>query len=183
MYLVVRIASDAESRAVRLAARSRARVDTLETLERVVRRFDGTRPVAEIMQSVVDDIATSFQIPLVSIYLPIGPTRLSMVGVAGYHTPFHEIELGVGIIGRAASTRQTQYIADVLADRDYRAARDDVRSEVAAPIVHAGELRGVVNFEGTLAHPIGASHVAIAEMLARSDRGRAARRPVGGRTA
>ena len=168
LYLVVRIASDAESRAVRLSARSRARVDTLETLERVVRRFDGTRPVAEIMQSVVDDIAASFQIPLVSIYLPAGPTRLSMVGVAGYHTPFHEIELGVGVIGRAASTLETQFVPDVLADPDYRAARDDVRSEVASPIVHAGVLRGVVNFEGTLARPMGTSHVAIAEMLGRS---------------
>lgn len=168
LYLVVRIASDAESRAVRLAARSHARVDTLEALERIVRRFDGSRPVAEIMQSVVDDIATSFQIPLVSIYLPIGPTRMSMVGVAGYHTPFHEIDIGVGIIGRAGATLQTQHIPDVLADTDYRAARDDVRSEIAVPVVHAGALRGVVNFEGTLSHPMGTSHVAVAEMLARS---------------
>ncbi len=168
LYLVVRIASDAESRAVRLAARSHARVDTLEALERIVRRFDGSRPVAEIMQSVVDDIATSFQIPLVSIYLPTLPTRLSMVGVAGYHSPFHEIDIGVGIIGRAGATLQTQYIPDVLSDPDYRAARDDVRSEVATPIVHAGALHGVVNFEGTLAYPMGTSHVAIAEMLARS---------------
>ncbi len=168
LYLVVRIASDAESRAVRSAARSHERVDTLEALERIVRRFDGSRPVAEIMQSVVDDVATSFQIPLVSIYLPIGPTRLSMVGVAGYHTPYHEIDIGVGIIGRAGATLQTQHIPDVLTDPDYRAARDDVRSEVAVPIVHAGALHGVVNFEGTLARPIGTSHVAVAEMLARS---------------
>ncbi len=131
LYLVVRIASEAEARAVRLAARSRARVDALETLERIVRRFDGTRPVAEIMQAVVDDVATGFDIPLVSIYLPISPTRLSMVGVAGYHSPFHEIDVGVGIIGRAASTLTTQFVPEVLADPDYRAARDDVRSEVA----------------------------------------------------
>lgn len=168
MYLVVRIASEAEARAVRLAARSRARVDALETLERIVRRFDGTRPIADMMQAVVDDIAVGFSIPLVSIYLPISPTRLSMVGVAGYHSPFHEIDVGVGIIGRAASTLSTQFVPEVLADPDYRAARDDVRSEVATPIVHAGQLRGVVNFEGTSLHPIGAAQVAIAEMLARA---------------
>jgi len=168
MYVVVRIASEAEARAVRLAAHSRARVDALETLERIVRRFDGTRPVADIMQAVVDDIANGFSIPLVSIYLPISPTRLSMVGVAGYHSPFHEIDVGVGIIGRTASTLSTQFVPDVLADPDYRAARDDVRSEVATPIVHAGQLDGVVNFEGTLLHPIGAAQVAIAAMLARS---------------
>jgi diguanylate cyclase (GGDEF)-like protein len=168
LYVVVRIASEAEARAVRLASRHRARVDALETLEHIVRRFDGTRSVAEIMPSVVDDIATGFDIPLVSIYLPISPTRLSMVGVAGYHSPFHEIDVGLGIIGRAASTLQTQFVPDVLADPDYRAARDDVRSEVATPIVHAGQLGGVVNFEGTLRHPIGSGQVAVAEMLARS---------------
>jgi diguanylate cyclase (GGDEF)-like protein len=91
-----------------------------------------------------------------------------MVGVAGYHSPFHVIEIGLGVIGRAAATQTTQFIPNVLNDPDYRAARDDVRSEIAAPIVHDGELLGVVNFEGTLAHPMTTSHVALAELLARS---------------
>ena len=99
------------------------------------------------------------------MYLPSGPNQLTMVGVAGYPSPFHVIDVGVGIIGRAAETQETQFVPDVLADPDYRAARDDVRSEVAAPVVHSGELLGVVNFEGTLEHPIGPSQVALAEMI------------------
>ncbi len=168
MYVVVRIATEAESRAGRLAARSRARVDTLEALDRIDRRFDGSRPVGEVIQSVVDDVSTEFEIALVSMYLPTDAGRLNMVGVAGYHSPFHVLDIGVGVIGRAAATRTTQYVPDVLADPDYRAARDDVRSEIAAPIVHGDELLGVVNFEGTLAHPMTTAHVALAEMLARS---------------
>lgn len=168
LYVVVRIASQAEARAQRVASRSRARAEALETLGAIVRRFDGSRPVREVMPEVVDDIAAGFDVPLVSIYLPSGPTRLSMVGVAGYHSPFHEIEVGVGVIGRAAATRQTQFIPDVLADPDYVAARDDVRSEIATPIVHGSELLGVVNFEGTLRHPMTASHLAVAEMVARA---------------
>jgi len=168
MYIVVRIATEAETRAGRLAARSRARVDTLEALDRIDRRFDGSRPVGEVIQSVVDDVSTEFEIALVSMYLPTDTGRLNMVGVAGYHSPFHVIDVGVGIIGRAAASRTTQYVPDVLADPDYRAARDDVRSEIAAPIVHGDELLGVVNFEGTLAHPMTTAHVALAEMLARS---------------
>ena len=54
---------------------------------------------------------------------------------------------------------------DVFADPDYRSARTDVRSEVAAPVVHLDELLGVVNFEGTLEHPIGPAQVALAEMV------------------
>ena len=168
MFIVVRIASAAEARASRYAARSRARVDALEKLELVGRGFDGSRPVREVIQGLVDGVSREFEITLVSMYLPDDRGRLSMVGVAGYHSPFHVIEVGVGVIGRAASTRETQFVTDVLADPDYRAARDDVRSEVATPILHDGELLGVVNFEGTLARPLGPSHVALAEMLARS---------------
>jgi hypothetical protein len=114
-------------RAENLAARKVARADQLEGLQRITSRFDGSRPVDEVMQDVVDDIATTFDVTLVSAYLPDGAGRLSMVGVAGYDSPFHVIEPGVGIIGRAAVTRETVFVPDVLADPDYRAARADVR--------------------------------------------------------
>ncbi len=168
MYLVVRIATEAEGRANRLAARNRARVDALEALDRIIRRFDGSKPVRDVIQGVVDDVSETFEITLVSMYLPDEQGRLSMVGVAGYHAPIHVIEVGVGVIGRAAASRRTQFVPDVLVDPDYRAARDDVRSEAAVPIVHDDELLGVVNFEGTLAHPLTTTHVALAEMIARS---------------
>lgn len=165
MAIVVRVATDAESRATRLSARNRQRVDALERVNRIVARFDGSQPVEDVIQAVVDDISREFKITLVSMYLPSGGTQLSMVGVAGYPAPFHVIEMGVGVIGRAAETQQTQFVPDVLVDPDYHAARDDVRSEVAAPVVHSGELLGIVNFEGTLEHPIGPSQVALAEMI------------------
>jgi diguanylate cyclase (GGDEF)-like protein len=155
-------------RAEGLAARKVAQVDQLEGLQRIVARFDGSRSVSEIMQDVVDDVAATFDITLVSAYLPDEKGRLSMVGVAGYDSPFHVIENGVGIIGRAAATHQTVFAPDVLADPDYRPARPDVRSEVAVPVLHEDELLGIVNFEGTATKPIGPTHVAVAEMLARS---------------
>lgn len=168
MYMVVRVATAAEARAMRLASRSRARVDALEALDRIDRRFDGSRPVSEIIQSVVEDVSREFDIALVSMYLPDEAGRMSMVGVAGYHSPFHIIELGVGVIGRAAERRATQFVPDVLVDPDYKAARYDVHSEVATPIVHDDELVGIINFEGTLEHPMTTAHVALAETLARS---------------
>lgn len=168
MYVVVRVATEAEIRAARIAARSRARVDALETLERIDRRFDGSRPLREVAQSVVEDVSREFGIPLVSLYVPTDDRRLTMIGVAGHHGPSDEIDLGVGVIGRAAATQATQFVPDVLVDPDYRAARDDVHSEIAVPIVHDGELLGIVNLEGTLARPMTTSQVALAELLARS---------------
>src|SRR6478752_3644272 len=153
-------------RAERLAARKGAHADQLEGLQRIVGRFDGSKPVAEVMQAVVEDVATTFDVTLVSAYLPDEAGRLSMVGVAGYDRPFHVIELGVGIIGRSAESHETVFTDDVLSDPDYRAARPDVRSEVAVPVLHGGELLGILNFEGTAERPIGPAHVAVAEMLA-----------------
>ena len=165
MALMFRIATDAEARANRLAARDRKRAEALETLNRILARFDGSQPVKDVIQSIVGDIASEFDITLVSMYLPDGEGRLSMVGVAGYDSPFHVIETGVGVIGRTAATRQTQFVPDALGDPDYRAARADVRSEVAAPILHGDELLGIVNFEGAEDHPIGPAQVALAEMV------------------
>lgn len=168
MAVVVRVATDAEARARGLAAHSRERLDALEALNRIVSRFDGTRSVESVIQEVVDDIAREFDISLVSMYLPDGNGHLEMVGVAGYPAPFHVIAEGMGIIGRAASSQTTQFVPDVLADPDYRAARADVRSEVAAPVVYLGELLGIVNLEGTEDHPIGPTQVALAEMVVHS---------------
>jgi diguanylate cyclase (GGDEF)-like protein len=165
---VLRVATRAEARATMLARQRRERLDALETLSTITARFDGSQPVPAVMQGVIDDIAREFEITLASIYLPITPERperLTMVGVAGYPHPFHEIDVGVGIIGRAAATRQTQFVADVTVDPDYRAARADVTSEVAAPVVHGNELLGVLNFEGTADRPIGPAQVALAEMV------------------
>ena len=88
---------------------------------------------ATMIQDVVEDVSRTFEITLVSMYLPDDYGRLAMVGVAGYDSPFHIIEPGIGVIGRAASTLETQFVPDVLADPDYKAPRDDVRSEIAAP--------------------------------------------------
>lgn len=165
MALLFRFASEAEARATRLAIQDRRRADVLEAVNRIVARFDGSKPVAEVLQSIVGDISTEFDITLVSMYLPDSDGRLSMVGVAGYDSPFHVIETGVGIIGRTAATHETQFAPDALADPDYRAARADVRSEVAAPVLHGDELLGIVNFEGTAEHPIGPAQVALAEMI------------------
>jgi diguanylate cyclase (GGDEF)-like protein len=159
------VATDAEARANRLASRDRERMDVLERVNRIVARFDGSQPVRDVIQAVVLDIAADFEIPLVSMYLPFGRDQLTMVGVAGYPAPIHEIEIGVGIIGRAAATQRTQFVPNVLTDPDYRAARADVRSEVAAPVIHGDELLGVVNFEGTTDDPIGIQQVALAEMI------------------
>jgi diguanylate cyclase (GGDEF)-like protein len=157
--------------AVRLARLGEARereVDRLVALHAILRRFDGSRSIREVMGDVARDVAERFGIPLVALYLPSGDGRLELVGVAGYDGPIGWADPAVGVIGRAATLRRTEFVPDVERDPDYRAARADIRSEVAVPIVHDDELLGVVNFEGTDADPIGPGDVAIAELVAGS---------------
>ncbi len=53
----------------------------------------------------------------------------------------------VGITGRAARTRKSQYAADVSQDRDYIESTEHTRSELAVPILINNKVFGVVNSE------------------------------------
>ncbi|MEA2620060.1 MAG: hypothetical protein QOC97_833, partial [Chloroflexota bacterium] len=72
LAFVVRVATESEDRATRLSAQNRERMAVLERVNGIVARFDGSQPVREVIQAVVDDIAREFEIALVSLYLPLG---------------------------------------------------------------------------------------------------------------
>jgi diguanylate cyclase (GGDEF)-like protein len=156
----------AEVRLQRDAEKLSRRHDEIAELHRILRRFDGGSPVREVIEGVVDEMSAAYSIPLVSMFLVDRDGCLSLVGMAGYDAQPPSIGMDAGIIGRAARTRATQFVPDVLRDPDYVVGREDVRSEVAVPIVHEDRLLGVVDFEGTDAHPIDRSRVALAETVA-----------------
>ncbi|WP_024868670.1 GAF domain-containing protein [Pseudoxanthomonas suwonensis] len=57
------------------------------------------------------------------------------------------IPLDKGVCGAAASTRQTQRVADVHAFPGHIACDSASRSELVVPLVHAGELVGVFDLD------------------------------------
>src|SRR5262249_4647477 len=59
------------------------------------------------------------------------------------------IPMGEGIIGTAASTGQPVRVADVRADSRYLNALDDVRSELAVPLLVHGRVVGVLDIESS----------------------------------
>ena len=69
-------------RAERLAARKGAHADQLEGLQRIVRRFDGSKPVAEVMQAVVEDVASDVR-RHARVRLPAGRDRPAVDGRRG----------------------------------------------------------------------------------------------------
>ena len=60
------------------------------------------------------------------------------------------IPLGKGVCGKAASTLQTQRVADVLSFEGHIACDADSRSEIVIPLVKDGELLGVLDIDSPL---------------------------------
>lgn len=57
------------------------------------------------------------------------------------------IRLGSGVCGTAAATRETQLVPDVHAFAGQIACDADSRSEIVVPLVHEGELVGVLDID------------------------------------
>ena len=60
------------------------------------------------------------------------------------------IPLGKGVCGKAASSLQTQRVADVLSFDGHIACDADSRSEIVIPLVKDGELLGVLDIDSPL---------------------------------
>ena len=66
------------------------------------------------------------------------------------HTPEVErtrVKMGTGIVGRAATTRRAVLVNDVWEDPGYINANDEVRSELAVPLISKNRVIGVIDVE------------------------------------
>lgn len=77
-----------------------------------------------------------------------------------------EINLGEGIVGEAAETRQIVNVPDVRADDRYLSANDAVRSEISIPMVFRDRLIGVIDLESTRTQAYGKREEALLSLIA-----------------
>lgn len=71
------------------------------------------------------------------------------------------LKLGEGIVGRAAQSRETVVINDLSRDPNYVVDLKKAGSELAIPIIHSGQLLGVIDSEHSKAHSYTEEHVKI----------------------
>ncbi len=76
------------------------------------------------------------------------------------------IPLGRGVCGTAAAGRQTQRIADVNAFDGHIACDADSRSEIVVPLVHRGEVLGVLDIDAPVPNRFDADDQAGLEAIA-----------------
>ena len=76
------------------------------------------------------------------------------------------IKVGEGIVGRAAQTRRSVLVNDVLKDPSYIQSLSPIRSELAVPLITKNRLIGVMDLEAPWTDFFDDSHVNLLELLA-----------------
>ncbi|MFN7942146.1 MAG: GAF domain-containing sensor histidine kinase [Thermoanaerobaculia bacterium] len=146
--------------------------ERLLLLVRVGRIIASGRELGEVLQRTADAIHellgyANVDLPLLD---PRDPLTLRIEARGGAYkeriTHVDRMPIDRGVMGAAVRERRTQRVDDVARDPRYVQPPSGfpVRAELAVPILHAGQVLGVVNVEG--GEPFGELDVQILEMVA-----------------
>lgn len=138
-----------------LEDRVQERTQALETSFRVSQTLSSITETEELVTSVVNQLQTAFDYYHVHIYLLNNSTnRLEMVAGSGdtgkaLLEQEHYLELGSGLVGRAASENTNVLASDVTQDKQWVANPylPDTKSEIAVPISLGNEILGVIDIQ------------------------------------
>ena len=143
----------------------RRRAEQMSAVEAVGRLLAEQGASGAALEGVMDVLVERFGYQFVSIYL--GDSRRVRLGAQrGYDSPIEEIESSRGVVGRVMRTGEPAFLSDISADPDYVGADDAITSEVSVPLVMRGDPFGVLNVEGTNAHPVDATDLATMILIA-----------------
>lgn len=132
----------------RLYTRTQQHLQVMTTLQSVSHAVASSLELNEILQNVIGLLKDSFGYAYISIYLLDGEV-LCLGAEIGYpgEMVIHQIPVTSGVIGRAARTKQTQFIRDVSKDPNFLRASYEVKSEICVPLLKNGNVLGVLNVE------------------------------------
>src|SRR5689334_20439238 len=167
VLLASRLATAIEN--ARLFERARSQADTLLLLHEVGREASSIldmeallRRAAELVKRVIDyqimsimlhdEVRNLFQQRLAVKYGQSGQGKLA-------------VEFGEGIIGAAASSGLSVRVPDVTQDSRYRMVNAETRSELAIPMIHKGNVVGVLDLESPQLNYFTEDHVQALSIL------------------
>lgn len=128
-------------------------VQDLQRVQKAAQKITSILDLSELIDSVVTEVTGWFGCVEAAIYLhdeELGEMVLAGVEGCEAHCKGLRLKIGQeGMVGYVASTGQTRYAPDVLADPYYIACHASIRSEIAIPLHVGGRLVGVF----TASHP------------------------------
>ena len=125
--------------------------ETLAVLAEISYEINASLNLDQVLASAAQQIKRLMDYEIFAVLLPEEGTNDLYVRFAIGHRPevieHWRIPMGDGIIGAAATTGQAIRVADVTKDPRYLPAVDEVRSELAVPLVVRGRVIGVMDIE------------------------------------
>ena len=122
----------------------------LRTLSEIAHEFSRLVPLDELLTKIASLIRTIVPYDALSILLleEGGQVLKHYFGVRyDQRIQWDSIKLGTGIVGTAAETKERVLVRDTRLDDRYVAIIEDIRSEVAVPLMHKDRVIGVIDLE------------------------------------
>jgi diguanylate cyclase (GGDEF)-like protein/PAS domain S-box-containing protein len=130
------------------------RSEQLSLLEEVGRQIAGSLDEDEILQRTVDLLIDRFGFAEAAISLLVDEKFMEVAAIAGTedfgYRPGFQQELGSGIIGHVAETKETYISDNVETDPYYFSSENRKGSAIAVPLMNDGMLLGVLYVESVL---------------------------------
>lgn len=125
--------------------------ETLAVLAEISYEINASLNLDEVLTAAAAQVKRLIDYEIFSVLLMETGTNNLYVRFAIGHRPdvveHWRIPVGDGIIGAAAQTGQAIRVGDVLKDPRYLPAADEVRSELAVPLIVGGRVIGVMDIE------------------------------------
>jgi sigma-B regulation protein RsbU (phosphoserine phosphatase) len=149
VLLASRLATAIEN--ARLFERARSQADTLLLLNEVGREASSILDVEALLRRAAELVKRVIDYQIMSIMLYDSATNQFLQRLAVKYGQSVQGKLGVGltegIIGAAASSGMPVRVPDVTQDPRYRMINAETRSELAIPMIHKGNVTGVLDLE------------------------------------
>jgi K+-sensing histidine kinase KdpD/DNA-binding response OmpR family regulator len=147
----------------------RERSEQLALVNALLREIAGNLSRERILETAVRRIHEAFRYPAVTICVTNEDGSVRIAAAAGTDLPpvvGRQFPAGSGIVGRCLREQRTAVVQDVSEDPDYVELAPTTRSEVAVPIVSAGEAVAVLTAESDVRGGFDRGQVITLETLA-----------------
>jgi FixJ family two-component response regulator len=134
-------------------------------LEELGRILVDNGPNPQVMSRIVDLMVEQFGLSRVTIYLAAGEDSLELAAERGHTHALLTLSRADASVDRVARARQPIFVPSFTHDRGEAGAGRGVATELAVPMIVAGELAGLLNVASLVASPIGEADFAAIRLL------------------
>jgi len=154
----------------RLYQKERTQAETLLLLNEVGRETSSILDVEELLRRAADQIKRVIDYQILSLLLYDEKQKVFRHRIDVKHGQHVQGKLRVavseGIVGAAATLKAPVRVPDVSADSRYLMANPETRSELAIPMIHKGQVIGVLDLESPQLNYFTEDHVQTLSILA-----------------